>query len=460
MPAPIAPPPGDYSAATKHYSPTSSIHFPTHLTVTTTSASRATGDWGFKRPLPVKTTTNTTYPLVRVRKVDSTEHVTDFQSASDHAITLKKFQELSIPLSVPIPKSSESYVQRIFPSSVFEEDTDVTALTPEQKSQLANVRWKFTGPWLAGMTDGEFKRYLVKKVRCKRAEFRAVMKQTLAAEMTKDRAQKAREAAETTEEPPAVTADDIDDALLTDYLRDLRQDRMTLFNLVSSFLDLAPVDQHTELSYLGTMAPNRPKVLERSNPYAAEGPPITHPSAGLSYLRTRMFQENHPIYGPQKHHPPIKSRVLRPANTTAGIYRPSIGVGGFVGSISGGDNMFNETRQSNTARSRSLRNVELEKYGGSKIYTHLNFATVSSSGRTTISITDNQGQTEMQAEIVQKELVGEGTVFEEELRMRNSPPIPRNPMANQNTYSARPGSRIPGNASSYGLGNIFSDRRY
>ncbi|KAI1409378.1 mitochondrial ribosomal protein MRP51 [Hypoxylon sp. FL1857] len=454
MPAPIPAPPGDYSAATKHYSPTATINHPTHLTVTTTSSSRINGDWGFKRPFPLKTTTDTTYPLARVRQVDSIEHITDYQSASDHTITLRKFQELHLPINVP---AKESYQARYSPTSiknptsVFEEDSDVTALDEQQKAELANKRWKFTGPWLAGMTDGDFNKFLEKKVRGRRPEFRAFLKKNLAAEMTADRIQKATEAGEATE-PPEVSASDITDAQLTDYLRELREERMTLYNLVSQFLDLAPIDLDTEYRLLGKLKIGKPRVLDRSSPYGADGPPITHPSAGISYLRTRNFMENHPVYGPQKHHAPVEARVLKPTNHATHNFRPSIGIAGFVGSPGAYDTSFNTTKLALRSKlSKALNELDLEKHGGSKVYVQPTAATVDSSGNVCITIEEADGE----AESIQKELVGEATVFEDELKAMKQPEVPRNPKTARPTFSPAMGSRTTGSASSYGLGRNF-----
>ncbi|KAI1775198.1 mitochondrial ribosomal protein MRP51 [Hypoxylon cercidicola] len=450
MPAPIPAPPGDYSSATKHYSPTATINHPTHLTVTTTPSSRINGDWGFKRPFPPKTTTNTTYPLVRVRQVDSTEHVTDFQSASDHTITLRKYQELNLPLSVP---PSVGYNTPIL-KSVFEESGDVTALDAKQKAELANKRWKFTGPWLAGMTDGDFYRYLEKEVRAKRSEFRAFLRESLAAEMTTDQARNAKEAGQTAE-PPPISASEITDEQFMDCLRGLRQDRMALYSLVGRFLDLAPVDLDIEYRMVGRMAPDKPRTLERGSPYGRNGPPITHPSAGLSYLRTRNFLENHAVYGHQKHHLPIKARVLKPTNFKAASYRPSIGLAGFVVALPGQESIFNAQKGRNPSKFvKALHEIEFEEHGGSKLYVQPTIATVDSSGRVCITI----NETNWESEVVQKEMVGEASVFEQVLKEMETPEPPRNPNASSHRirtfvprFSTRPGSQRDGRERNYGF---------
>ncbi|KAI1105796.1 mitochondrial ribosomal protein MRP51 [Jackrogersella minutella] len=463
MPAPIPPPPSEYSSAFRHYSPTATVNYPTHLTVTTTQSSRSKGDWGFKRPFPLKTTTTTTYPLVRVKQVDSIEHVTDFQSASDHTITLHKFQELNLPLTVPLASSVESYMEINHPKSVFEEETDVTALDAEKKVELANQRWKFSGPWLAGMTDGDFDRYITKEVRGRRTEFRHFLKKKLALKMQADqklRDRELREAGKDTEVGKVMEtgketedgiemkdpADEITEDQFIEYLRELRADRMSLYNFVSQFLDLAPIDQSTVFSLLGRLTPGKISELERGSPYAANGPPITHPSAGLSYLRTRNFEENHPMYGPQKHHAPVNSRVLKPANSNTKVYKASIGVAGFVANTPNEDSMFNATRRRTATKYvKSLHEIDIENYGGSKIYTSPTIASVDSSGKICIAVKESDPV----ATSVAKEAVGEESVFEQELKDRETPEVLRNPSVG---FSARQGSRLSGSARSYGLG--------
>ncbi|KAI1207094.1 mitochondrial ribosomal protein MRP51 [Annulohypoxylon truncatum] len=456
MPPPIPPPPGDYSAATKHYSPTATINFPTHLTVTTTSSSRLTGDWGFKRPFPLKTTTSTTFPLVRIKKVDSTEQVTDFESASDHAITLRKFQEMALPVSIPAVHTHR------YMKSVFEEDSDVTALDDAKKKKLVNKRWKFTGPWLAGMTDGDFSRFLEKSVRGRRIEFRAFLKENLAAEMTADRARAAAKAEEP--EPPKVTADEITEERLNGYLRVLRTERMTLYNLVSQFLDLAPVDVNVYLRLLGKFMPGTAKEFENGSPYGVSGPPITHPSAGISYLRTRNFLENHALYGPQKHHAPIKARVLKPTNLNTQNYKPIIGIGGFVANTSNSDTSFNAVKARAATRfQRALYGFDFEKRGGAKLYVEPSSATVDSSGKIIINIDEPASE----AEVVQKELAGELAEGESVLqhlvnareRAQQRSQIPLNPRFGSSGFGSHGpgiGRRVQSSASNYGLKyNLF-----
>ncbi|KAI1430249.1 hypothetical protein F5Y12DRAFT_709261 [Xylaria sp. FL1777] len=404
IPNPIPVAPGNYSAATKHQSETATIAYPTHLTITTPSTSRINGDWGFKRPLPLKTTTKQTLPLVRIRQMDSTEHITDFQSASDHAMTLMKFQELNMSISVPPENAFDRGGPTSHMKSVFEEDGDVTAIEPEQAQAIENKRWKFKGPWLAGMTDGQFNKWLEKNVRPRRTEFHAFLKNIYAEERTKEQSRNAIQ--DQLPVPPPLKADDVTELQFIDYLRDIRQDRLLLFRHVSRFLDLAPLDR--EAQYIGGMKLNRPQDFDRKNPYSTNGPPITHPSAGLSYLRTSNFIDNHPIYGPQKYHPVVKARVLKPTNVGMGIHDPVIGVAGFIANHPVDQRIFGgRATSSSSPRGKVLSQLDLEIDGGGKLYFNLDSVTVDSSGKVRINISDPPN---LNCELVAKELVGEDDV--------------------------------------------------
>ncbi|KAJ8128312.1 hypothetical protein O1611_g5320 [Lasiodiplodia mahajangana] len=440
MPNPIPASPGDYSSATKHHSATATINYPTHLTITTPPISRMSGDWGLKRPLPLKTTTKQTIPLVRIRQMDSTEHITDFRSASDHTMTLKKFQELNMPITVPAARQSDKDLFTRYPKSVFEEDGDITAIDPEQAQSTENKRWKFKGPWLAGMTDGEFNRWLEKNVRTRRTEFRAYLREIYAKELTEDRKREAIR--DQLPIPPEVKAGDITDLEFMEHLRDLRQDRLVLFRHVGRFLDLAPLGTDSKL--LGTMKYNRAQMFDKENPYGTNGPPITHPSAGLSYLRTPNFIDNHPIYGPQKYHPPVKTRVLKPRNPGTGVHEPIIGVAGFVADRAMDQRILGYSVTS--PRATTLARLELDQRGGGKLYYKLDSATVDSSGRVRISISDPGSST---VELVVKELLGEdgakNEVYMGAILGTSTPEPPRNPRPPRRTH-------VYGSRESYGLG--------
>ncbi|ORY63122.1 mitochondrial ribosomal protein subunit-domain-containing protein [Pseudomassariella vexata] len=446
MPQPL-PTPTDHSQATKHKSNTATAPYPTHLSITTPYTSRLVGDWGFKRPLPLKTTLKTTIPLVRVKKVDSIEQVTDFQSASDHTITLEKFQEMNLSMSVPVPKNSSESGK--VPRSVFEEDGDVTAIPKSQLAKTETVRWKFRGPWLAGMTDGQFDEYLKKTVRPKRSAFRNFVKQHYAAELETEQRQKAAE--EQREEPVAVRAQDITDKALTNYLRELRQqDRVTLFRLVSRFLDLAPVSNTSPAGFLYQLEELKPETryeVKNDGPYAEAGPPMTHPSAGLSYLRTQSYMDNHPVYGPQASHAPVKARVILPKNGS-GSYSPKLGVAGIVANTPEGESAFNIKGHSASRRLiPGVDNFDPEAEGGTKEYVEPMTAAIDPSGKIQLKLQDA-------AEIavnVQKERVGEADAFQKAVEEVSAPAKSYYQTQFTKTRTPSSGSARIGSSISYGL---------
>ncbi|KAI0406151.1 mitochondrial ribosomal protein MRP51 [Xylaria palmicola] len=446
VPNPI-PLPSDHSGATNQRSATATAAFPTHLTITTPSTSRANGDWGLKRPLPLKTTTKQTFPLVRIRQMDTIEHVTDFQSASDHTMTLRKFQELNMPMSVPAATNSERELLNRHPRSVFEEEGDVTALDelePDQAKSIENKRWKFKGPWLAGMTDGAFKEWLEKNVRAKRAEFRAYLTETYAKELTEKRS--AQAIRDQLPEPPKLTAGEITEAQYLEHLRDIRADRLVLHRHITRFLDLAPL---SESQYIASMAYGRPQPFGRGNPYATNGPPVTHPSAGLSYLRTPNYSDNHPIYGPQKYHPVVKARVLKPRSVAMGNHDPIIGVAGFIVDRPTDQRILGHQLQ-HSPRTAALSQLDLQNKGGAKLYYKVDSATVDSVGRIHINIADPGTPL---CELVAKELLGEDGVKDELYKQAMgdnvTPRVPRNP----GPTPFRRGSLIFGSSQSYGVLN-------
>src|SRR6478752_1184195 len=144
LPKPLPEPQSTNLHIGDHKSPTMTRQYPQYQSITSPLSSREKGDWGFKRPFPLKSTLTTSTPLIRVNQVDSIESVTDFASAADHALSLEKFQEMRIPLSIPKgnEKSGISVRNDAWRKSVFEEDLDFTEY---RKGRIDDKRWKFQG---------------------------------------------------------------------------------------------------------------------------------------------------------------------------------------------------------------------------------------------------------------------------------------------------------------------------
>ncbi|KAK7743175.1 hypothetical protein SLS53_004260 [Cytospora paraplurivora] len=449
LPQAIPPPPGDYQAATSYNSETATQAFPTLQTVTAPEDFRQRGDWGFKRNFPMRSTARTSTPYLRIKQVDSLEHVTDFASAADHTLSLEKWQEMNIPISLPhtVADSQMPSITKMDmrPQSVFENKYDFTAIDEEKINKSGHMRWKYKGPWLAKLTEGEFQKYMKKLVRPRRSEFRQYLRQQLAPRLT----QRAKLAAverggdDAASEVQELQASDITDEHLSDFLRELRNDRQTLFDLVGKFLDLAPIEPPELLDWLGSLAPDQAKTTGPKNPYAVHGPPITHPSAGLSYLRTAAFLENHPVYGPQAGHQAIKARVMG-QRLDVDAKGPKVGLGGFIAN-------------SNLAKSQ-YRNTKQDKFdptvrGGSKTWVQVQSAQINSQGRVLLNVEEADGE----AKLVQEELQGEKRVFhaeaEDEGRHNSLLKAPRSAtrLNNRIPYSHRKSTVSMGSGSKYGM---------
>lgn len=433
LPTPIPAPSDDLS---NFFSASSTTASPTHQVLTTTSAMRKRGDWGLKRPLPLKKTTKSTHPMVRVIEMDSMEGITDFWAASDHGITLRKFQELNIPVTLP-PAGAKTWSDlKATPRSAFEEDTDFTAVDAADRAALRAKRWKFSGPWLAGMAHGEFSRWLEKTVRPKRSEFRAFLKQKLVEDGHKIAAQDARDKGEP--EPVMADAASVSEEQLVDYLRKLRENREALFDMVGQFLDLAPIAPP------GGSTSRSPGLT--TNPYAERGPPVTHPSAGLSYLRTSQFMENHPFYGPQKSHPPVEARVVRPKRMNMNM-DAKIGIAGFITDRPQGDTRSNQRQNA----ASPFYQLDPELKGGAKVWMQVDSASVNPRGSIEIVAKD----ADPIAYIIAQELLGapEEKTFRPPVREKKTPTgMGRHGHAEQirAQFSARPSPQMSSQAG-YGL---------
>jgi hypothetical protein len=202
LPPSVSLPPVRPSAEAEAFSDTATTHYPTRAAIETPRSSLRAGDWGLKRALPLKSTTKTSTPTIRLPgHIDSESHVTDFESAADHVVTLRKWQNVDPYL---VYKSSPNSARDWRIEGVFKPNLDNTTETridssrlPETKSHTVpdhlqrslqqfrsdqkaeaesrgltatdydqpaprintasrHARWKYTGPWLTGMTNSEF----------------------------------------------------------------------------------------------------------------------------------------------------------------------------------------------------------------------------------------------------------------------------------------------------------------
>ncbi|MCJ1383517.1 hypothetical protein MMC17_006631 [Xylographa soralifera] len=356
-------------------SDTATLPYPTQASIETTQSSLARGDWGLKRPLPQRSTSGTTTPVIRIGAIDTIDHITDFNSAADHTLTLRKWQEMNMPVSMPQVRKSMSSAVRA--QSTFEENLNKTEATGVNSSGDSR-RWKYRGPWLAGKTNGEFEDYITKRIKKRRSEFRKYMREWLRQKMTVDARRIARDKGE---DLPTTDIKISKEDLQTQIIK-LRHDPTDLWILIWRFLDLpgSPPGQneHPSEKMIDT-AWNSEE--DQANKDIEQGPPTTHPSAGLSYLRTASHVPNHPILGPMSTQPPVIARILKLPSPASNIDKGGlVGVGGIVA-----QDVKNRAFK-DTGSSSQWTNFDAELEGGAKGWVHLQRASIDPRGRIKLTV--------------------------------------------------------------------------
>ncbi|KAB8349784.1 hypothetical protein FH972_023798 [Carpinus fangiana] len=296
----------------------STLPYPVQQAITTPASSRARGDWGLKRALPLRSTTKSSTPLIRINALDTIEHITDYDSAADLSLTLAKIQELALPITTRPQRQRASVFAES--RSVFEAETDHTDPDAPQKDPN-NRRWKFQGPWLAGMSEGDFIRYVAKQLRGRKAEFAAFLREHHARTSETMRRQENRDKGVDLETVIDATTEE---QSFRDWMRQLRASfalESELSRLITRFLDLPE-------SSLGI--PSRTSFSDLAQQVSEKGPPRTHPSAGVSYLKSNAIIPNHPILGPRAATTPVEARVLRTRGTQARDPANRLGLAGIV----------------------------------------------------------------------------------------------------------------------------------
>lgn len=362
-------------------SDTATTIYPTRAALETPKTSLKRGDWGLKRALPIKTTTKTGTPTFRIRGgIDTPEHIADFESAADHVINLKKFQELDLRITLPddkgrgrrdnlspfapaldnttadsIPniaqqdeltawlKTPESRRVSGLPEHLritleqFEEETAVEkestdgpspAIEANGASSLVDSekrRWRYTGPYLAGVSQYEFDTFLNKITAEKKAAFRDLVKQHLVSQRAGEARSKALDEGLSDQSSTQATVPVTDDEV-TEHLRYLRSEPGQFGPLIASFFDLADGPQQE----VGTDPWSYGRDTITAHRYRQTGPPTTHPSAGLSYQYSGRHILNDAKIGPIEGRHPAASRILQSSALNETLARPLLGVAGFV----------------------------------------------------------------------------------------------------------------------------------
>ncbi|KAI9710284.1 MAG: hypothetical protein M1820_002778 [Bogoriella megaspora] len=313
--------------------------YPVSQSIATPSSSQARGDWGLKRPLPLRTTAHSSNASLRVSSIDSLEHITDFESASDHTKTLEKWQEIGLPVSqLTKRRFIAPNMESSAPVGVFESKTDNTAKSPipppmQIKEVYEHQRWKFEGPWIQEMTDADFSKYVTsvgKKRKSRFIDFLWQRERQRALEAEKQQA---------LEDGRVLPADldktfNISEESFQDKLKRLRHEMIDkhggvkvnteLARAMREFLDLP---SRTTKSLQNTQNSSDLGVTDDSQ----QSSPRIHPSAGLSFLRSKAHLPNNPLLGPMNPERTVQARILRGGTgPTIGSTAQRIGLAGVV----------------------------------------------------------------------------------------------------------------------------------
>lgn len=374
LPPTLLPPLPPTSSTTITESDSATLPYPTRASIVTPPSSLARGDWGLKRPLPSKSTTDSSSsPVVRVLHLDTHEHITDFESAADHTLTLKKWQELFMPFSAVMQTGISVNVGGGRHSSVFEENVDNTFESKGLGRQDAK-RFRFKGPWLAGQTETDFNYYL-KTIRKLKPQFLQRLRQFLAERKAMEARQQLLDRGDPIEENQVTR--ELSDEEFEAALRSLRANPEILGPEIYKFLDLATPPSVPD-QYLKRRRWAAGPSNVSSTEYASHGPPTTHPSAGMSYLRTKAYMDNHPIAGPQRSAKPVPARVLT-AKKAANL-QTTVGVAG----IATEDLRSQGWRQDHLVRGEV--GLDIEAPGGLKYWVQPERAVVRSDGKVNLKI--------------------------------------------------------------------------
>ncbi|KAB2578891.1 uncharacterized protein LTHEOB_4426 [Lasiodiplodia theobromae] len=365
----------DYTSASE----TATQPFPTRQAIATPPSSLGRGDWGLKRPLPLRETTRSSAPTMRVYEIDTINLFTDFESAGDHVRTLEKWQEMNIPLTLSPEARMTASGKQAIGASVFHERFDNTQLTPEAR-QKGHSKWKFKGPYMAGMTEGQFKAYLESQIRRNKDAFKEHLRKYFDERAFTDALAKARDAGVPQESLPREETFQFSEEDFEHVVKVLRENTTLsseMSGLIRDFFDLPGVhaDPLPADALQGTAGE---LLLEHMRNKAAKGPPSTHPSAGLSYLRSSAFLNNHPILGPQASREPIEARLLVGRQTNQRASQPKAGVGGVVADVK----LF----QSGSKANDLYFSMRYEDEGGPKVWVSPERAYIDSSGRIKLSV--------------------------------------------------------------------------
>ncbi|KAL1635746.1 hypothetical protein SLS58_010109 [Diplodia intermedia] len=313
---------------------------------------------------------------MRVYEVDTINLFTDFESAGDHVRTLEKWQEMNIPLTLSPAIRTAASGKQSTGISAFHECFDNTQLTEEARNK-GDSKWKFKGPYMAGMTEGQFKFYAETIPRWRKEKFRTLLREYLTEKAFAKASYDAQDGATL---PSVRETFELSDEEFESMVKALRDDTTLsseLSRLIRDFFDLPGVHADAPPTPPGGYAAS---LMERKeSTTVTKGPPSTHPSAGLSYLRSAAFLHNHPTLGPQESREPIEARLLSARQTIQKLSSQArAGVGGVVADF--------KSSQSGSRLTDEYQSMRYEEQGGPKVWVSPERAYIDSTGRIKLTV--------------------------------------------------------------------------
>jgi hypothetical protein len=421
-------------------SDTATLPYPTHQAIATTKSSLARGDWGLKRPLPSRShLVQVSDPVLRVKQLDTIEHVTDFDSAADHVRTRQKWEELGVPMLKGMSQMKGYDLSGTPPGGAFEVRDDTTSYdTPlgldEAGLFLAAVkvsvdrnrgkdeyqpytlpkldaavhnsrRWKHDGPWLPGMNADDFAAFLSKEISKRRKEFNKYLHafvkneiyttRQLADSQSGDIAPIEAEEAEAWSQEKSRQWAQISDQDIQAGIKTLRRETANnpltsklVTKLIIPFLRL-PTIKLKNTSYSESSSSRDFDTYQFDQETA---PLSTHPSAGLGYLRTKSYIANHPILGPQALPAPVPARVIQPRSTAVSKeYYAKVGIAGFVANDEFRSNDFAHKARGSISNAQDVETIDIDTPGGKKLLIQPMYGSVTNDGRIHIKLNRSVG---------------------------------------------------------------------
>ena len=259
------------------------------------------------------------------------------------------------------------------------------------------------------MQEGDFQLF-TRQVERRKGEWREYLSQHIMDKKLKDRRFQAQQQGEAVilsrEElrPDARELRETEKALRDSHATEGLSSELT--ELITKFFDLPAVRPKQPSSapdnVQSKLLRNVTQGIYDDDDLTESAPPSTHPSAGLSYLRSNAVMENHPLHGPQAHPTPFLARVVRPRNSAQGTeYQAKLGLAGFVtqdpvsASLNPGRASTNPSSLSGVQTydpDTMAHSLDIDLPGGNKMWVHPQSAYVDENGR--IRLTVSRGDRE------------------------------------------------------------------